>query len=502
MEERIKVERAGYRAVAEQYATDANYDFVCLFARETAPEEYLIYTIFTLRATGQVIIITYPTTDELISLSDLIFPAALFEREIQDQFGLKIAGGHDTRPLVKHECWGEEVFPLRKSFPAAKQLAYRDTALAEEFYPFMEVKGEGTYQIPVGPVHAGIIEPGHFRFSVAGEPIENLEIRLMYVHRGVEKLLENKPLHHLPFIFERISGESSAAYQLAYALLLEKMAGKKVPERVSAIRMILVELERIYNFFSDIAGISVDVAYSYPPERLNLQREMVQQLNERLTGSRFLRNTIFPGGVKISVDESQWQDMVSVLDAANRELDEMLAVFQNSSTFLDRVEETGIVYEKTAKELELTGPPLRATGNSYDVRKAFPYELYGKVEFTVATASGGGVYERLQVKAGEIKNGIAIIRQLKELALSKGALKIEVPEPKPGQEDYLMLETVKGELLVYAVMGDEGRFSRIYLKTPSFTNWAGLTYAVIGEIVPDFPLCNKSFNLSYAENDR
>ena len=502
--ERFDATRTQYRALAEQYATDARYNFLCIFAREIAAQEYLVYTVFTLRECGKVIIITYPTQDELISLSDLIFPAALFEREIQDMFGLKIAGGHDIRPLVKHECWPDGVYPLRKDYPQEQTLEYRETTTrgADEFYRYMEVKGEGTYQIPVGPVHAGIIEPGHFRFSVAGEPIENLEIRLMYVHRGVEKLLENRPISQLPFVFERISGESSVAYQLAFALLVEKMVGKQVPARVSALRMMLLELERIYNFFSDIAGISVDVAYSYPPERLNLQREMVQQLNERLTGSRFLRSTIVPGGVKIAIDEKQWQDLTSVLDKAGQELKEMLGVFENSSTFLDRVEQTGIIYEKTAKELEMTGPGLRATGNGYDVRKAFPFALYDRLEFTASSAEGGGVYERLQVKAGEIMNSIAIIGQLKEFVLSKDALNIALPDLVAGQEDWVMLETVKGELFVYAVVGEDGKFSRIYLKTPSFTNWAGLTYAVVGEIVPDFPLCNKSFNLSYAENDR
>lgn len=502
MKEHLAVKPSEYREVCRNLAEDPNVSFVGMFAREQAADQYVIYTLFTRRTEGKVLIVTYLTGREIISLSDLIYPAALFEREMRDLFGLTIVGGVDIRPLVHHECWPEEVHPLRKAYPQEQRIAYRDEVPEGAYYRYMEVEGEGTYQIPVGPVHAGIIEPGHFRFSVVGEPIENLEIRLMYVHRGVEKMLENRPMEQLPFIFERISGESSAAYQLALALLVEKMAGKKVHPRISATRMVLCELERVYNFLSDLAGIAVDVAYSYVPERLNLHREYVQQLNERLTGSRFLRNTIFPGGVKTVWNQRQWDDLTAVLAAAEAELIELLRVFQSSASFLDRVEQTGIVYPKTAKELELTGPPLRAAGIAYDVRKAFPYELYGQVAFATATADGGGVYERLQVKAQEIRNAIGIIGQLKGQVLGNGPLRVTLPELKAGQEDFVLLETVKGELLVYAVMGEGGRFDRVYLRTPSFNNWAGLTYAVIGEIVPDFPLCNKSFNLSYAENDR
>jgi Ni,Fe-hydrogenase III large subunit len=180
----------------------------------------------------------------------------------------------------------------------------------------------------------------------------------------------------------------------------------------------------------------------------------------------------------------------------------LLRIFHTSASFLDRVEQTGVIYAKTAKDLELTGPPLRAAGVAYDVRKAFPYELYEQVKFSATVAEGGGVYERLHVKAQEIRNAVAIIGQLQEHVLSKAPLQVALPSLKAGQEGHVLLETVKGELLVYAVMGDGDKFDRVYLRTPSFNNWAGLTYVVIGEIVPDFPLCNKSFNLSYAENDR
>lgn len=498
---RLEVQPLDYRELCEKYATDSQYNFISIFARELASGRYMIYTVFADREQGKLTVITYETGSEILSLSDLVYPAALFEREIQDQFGLTIAGGVDTRPLVKHECWPGGVYPLRKMYPQAEQLAYQEIP-ADEYYSFMPVKGEGTYQIPVGPVHAGIIEPGHFRFSTVGEPIENLEIRLMYVHRGVEKLLENRPMNQLNYIFERISGESSAAYQLAYALLVEKLAGKKVNQRISAIRMVFLELERIYNFLGDIAGISIDVAYSYVPERLNLHRELVQQLNERLTGSRFLRNTIVPGAVKMAIAPKQWDDLLQTIEAVDAELTELIKVFNSSASFLDRVEQTGIVYPKTAKELELTGPVLRATGIPYDVRKAFPYELYDQMEYPIATAEGGGVYERLQVKAQEIRNAVTMIRQLKKRVFVSAPLHIDLPEIPAGKEEYVMIETVKGEAMVYGLMGANHRFDRIYVKTPSFTNWAGLTYAVIGEIVPDFPLCNKSFNLSYAENDR
>lgn len=474
--------------------------FISQFCFEKNEDDmYAINIVLSKSKEGYFVILRYEAENEIVSLQDVLHQSNLFEREISDLFGLKIDDGVDTRQLVKHEKWEENVYPLRKSFRYGTKIKEKNEIPK---YEFKKVKGDEGYQIPVGPVHAGIIEPGHFRFSTIGEPIENLEIRLNYKHRGIEKICENIKADKLNLLFERVACESSVAYAESYALLVEKLLSKEVSEDIKALRVVFLELERIYNFLSDVGGMCVDIGFSYPAKKLSFFSEKVRQLCEKVTGSRFMRNAIVPCGINIDFKKESIKDIKNTLNDLSVRINEVIKVTLDSFTFLDRVEHTGIVRKKTAKKLYMTGPVARAAGIKYDVRKKFPYEIYKDLKKDNNMEEIGGVFERYKVKIAEMKDAFEYI--YKALDLIKDDIKRNKPEFNlvEGAEAVSIVETVKGELLVYGKVGKDNHFDRIYFKTPSFTNWKGLTYAVCGEIVPDFPLCNKSFNMSYSENDK
>jgi len=494
----ININPLHYKELVQRLLQSYKLLFVAEFCRQEE-KSFITSTILSNRKEGYFVVISYPTDSELISLGGLVLQSDLFEREISDMYGIKIVDGNDTRNLVKHESWAADVYPMRKEHTFGGKIELKNEIPP---YQFKEVSGDNAYQIPVGPVHAGIIEPGHFRFSVMGEPIENLEIRLMYKHKGIEKLCENVAADKLNLIFERVSGESSVAYAEACAQLLEKLASMSVPDEIRALRVVLLELERIYNFLDDIAGICVDVAYSYPAKKYGYFSEQIHQLCERLTGSRFMRSCIIAGGSNIGFTLENKADILSALNGMKARLEKIINMTVDEVSFLDRVEHTGLVYKDTAKKLYLTGVVGRASGIKYDVRHSFSYELYKDIKKDINVLELGGVFERYLMKIAELKDAFSFIEAALEYIKSDIPISKPAIDLKPGSEAIAAVETVKGELVVYGQAGENNTFNRIYFKTPSFTNWNGLTYAVLGEIVPDFPLCNKSFNMSYSENDR
>lgn len=500
----VDIDISNIRELVNVFLSKYKLKFIAEFCQENwtkakGENSFTINIIFTRSKEGYFVVLRYETQEEIISLQDALFQSQLFEREISDLFGLKIVDGIDVRELVKHEKWQKDIYPLRKSFQHGTKLHEKDEI---PHYKFKEIIGDGAYQIPVGPVHAGIIEPGHFRFSVIGESIENLEIRLNYKHRGVEKLCENIEANQLNLMFERMACESSVAYAESYALLVEKLLNYNVPDEIKALRVVLLELERIYNFLGDIAGICVDVGFSYPAKKYGYFQEQIHQLCERITGSRFMRNAIIPCGINIDFREEQIEDIKATLEGIKSRMNKIIGITIDTVSFLDRVENTGIVRNKTARKLYMTGVVGRASGINYDVRKSFPYEIYEMLKSSNNVEVIGGVFERYKLKISEIWDAFKFI------SISIEYIKKDIVKTKnqfnliEGTEALVAVETVKGELIVYGQVGKNNKFNRVYFKTPSFTNWNGLTYAVLGEIVPDFPLCNKSFNMSYSENDK
>ena len=496
----VKCDKSNIEPIAVLLKTQYRLAFIAEFCVETHIENmFEIKVLLANSRNGYFVVLSYPTNDEIVSLQSNFKQAHLFEREISDLFGLNINGGKDSRNLVKHEIWEENVYPLRKEF------AYGDKIKENHQIPkykFRQIVGDEAFQIPVGPIHAGIIEPGHFRFSVIGEDIENLEIRLNYKHRGIEKIAENIDANKLNLLFERVACESTLAYGEAYALLIEKMLNHQVSHEIKSLRVVFMELERMYNFLTDVSGICLDVGFSYPAKKFGYISERVKQLLERVTGSRYGRDVIVPMGLNIDFGIRDKEDILVTLKSIKGRIKSIADTTLESFTFLDRVENTGIVSKNIAKKLMMTGVAARASGVDYDVRKSFPYEIYGCVKKTNNIETVGGVFERYKIKIEEIMDAFDFVCEaLKNIDANIGK-KRPIIDLKSGMEAISIVETVKGELVVYGKVGENNKFERVYFKTPSFTNWEGLTVAVMDEIVPDFPLCNKSFNMSYSENDR
>lgn len=430
----------------------------------------------------------------LQSLVPRVHSANWYEREIQDMFGLSFQGHPDPRPLVLYDDWPQGVFPLRKDFePSVK------VPRVPREYRFRCMEGEGVYEIPVGPVHAGVIEPGHFRFSVAGEPIMALEVRLGYVHRGVEKLSESTPYHKGVFLAERISGDNSVAHSTAYCQAVERLSETSVPERAEYIRTVLLEMERLYTHIGDIAGIALDTAFAVPAADGYVLRESVLDLNERLTGSRLLRSINAIGGVNKDIDREEAAKVLSRLVDLRQRFERLAATMLASNSMLDRVEGTGVLSWERAQQLGCVGPIARASGINMDVRRDHPYAAYRDMSFQVPVRVSGDVDARTRVRMDEVRESFAIIEQALD-GMPGGPVRGDVKAIPPGRTAVSLVEAPRGELMHWMISGEDAPF-RHKVRDPSFCNWLGMEVAVRGNIVPDFPLINKSFSLSYAGND-
>ncbi|MBI0584574.1 MAG: NADH-quinone oxidoreductase subunit C [Methanomassiliicoccus sp.] len=428
------------------------------------------------------------------SLTPHVNEADWYEREIQDMFGLVAVGHPDPRPLVLYDDWPEGLHPLRKDFP----LSHRPPRERTE-YSFTIVEGEAVYEIPVGPVHAGVIEPGHFRFSVAGEPIINLEVRLGYVHKGIEKLSESTPYSKGVYLAERISGDNGVAHSTAYCQAVESLAACKVPERAEFIRTIMLELERLYNLFGDLAGIALDTAFSVPAANGYLLREKALNLNECLTGSRLLRSVNVLGGVRRDLTGNDREKIVATLVKLKLDFEDLTDLMLTSPSMMDRVETTGRLTTEMARSLNVVGPAARASDVDRDVRRDHPYAAYGRLNFLVPRQSGGDVNARMRVKMDEVRESFSLIDQALD-GMPGGPVRAEVGEIHSGGTAFSLVESPRGEL-VHWIMSGIGAPFRHKIRDASFCNWLAMEQAVLGNIVPDFPLVNKSFNLSYSGND-
>ncbi len=428
----------------------------------------------------------------LTSLATFHYPASRFEREIYDLFGI-VAGGHpDPRPLVRHGFWPLDYFPLRKD---AVPREFTDDGRS---FPFQQVGGEGVYEIPVGPVHAGIIEPGHFRFSVVGETIIDMKSRLYFTHKGTEKLFEGREPAAGVELAERISGDTTVGHALAFCQALEAAAGAAVPERAQYLRVILLEMERLYNHVGDFGAIANDTGYAVAHSHCFRIRERLLRLNKRLTGNRLLRGGIVPGGVAADVPDGL--DLSAEVEAALADFEEIVALALANTLVLDRLEGAGRLTTPTARDHGVLGYVARASGIDTDVRRDHSFAAYRRLSFRVPVFEAGDVKARTLARVEEARESVSLIRQAVR-GRPAGPLAAVLPALPPFAPAFSMVEGWRGAIVHWVMAGADGRLARVKVMDPSFLNWRPLSYALLKNIVPDFPLCNKSFNQSYSGND-
>ncbi len=464
---------------------------------------------------------TYP------SIVSHIPSAVYYEREISDMFGVIAQGNPDTRKLVLHEHWPDNLFPLRKDFDIKTKIKRR----LNDHYKFLKVEGEGICEIPVGPVHAGIIEPGHFRFSIHGENIVNLETRLYYTHKGIEKLAETMTLDEALLLSERISGDESVANSMAYCQAIEKMASIPIPKKAIQIRTICAELERVWNHLGTIAGICTDVGFAYGSSRMNILKEKIMRINEKLSGSRLLFGINRIGGVKADIKPVTLHLSLDEVTSIGQDFDNLVKSLQNTSSFVDRLKGTGIISSKDIIGLGANGVIARCAGIDVDTRKNHPYSYYpyidlkniqgiiDKISYEVElNKRKGDALSRFEVRVIEIKHSIDIIQKTATDILDKNAMGQN--SDNDADDDHSLFnddlknhlqpydnalgytESHRGQTIHWIMLGnDTNRIFRYKIRTASFCNWPLIELAVQNNIVPDFPLINKSFDLSYSGND-
>jgi len=434
------------------------------------------------------------------SLAPLLPCADWHEREMRDLLGIVPVGHPDPRPLVLHDGWPPGLHPLRKDFDP-RTVVPRLTA--PEF-PHLRVEGEGVFEIPVGPIHAGIIEPGHFRFSSVGETVLHLDARLFYTHRGLEKRAEGLHPDDALCVAERLCGACSVAHGLAFVEALEQVAGVGVPPRARWLRSVVLELERLYNHVGDIGNLCAGAAYHWGTSAGARLKERVQRENERLTGHRFLRGYVIAGGVHHDLaDEASEID--ALVQSVGTGLAELLAGLERNPSFVDRLDGTGVLTTAAARDLGVTGVAARASGVDRDARRDHPHaawHLAGAPPVHLTLKSAGDAHSRLKVRADEAADSVGLLRGL--LAnLPPGPLRVAMPdELPPWRVGLSSVESPRGASIHWLRADAHGRIDRYHVRSASYANWPAVPLAALSAIVPDFPLVNKSFELCYACTDR
>jgi len=424
------------------------------------------------------------------SLAGLSFPAGRFERELHDLFGIVPVGHPLPRRLVRHPHWPAGWYPMRRDCGDPPVFTDADT----EPFPFLLVDGPGVYEIPVGPVHAGMIEPAHFRFSVVGETIVELKARLWFTHRGIEKHFEGRPALDAVPLAERISGDTSVAHALAYTLAVEDALGIMMPPEGQRLRAALVELERLYNHVADLGGIANDVGYPIANAHALRLREQLLRLNETVTGHRLLRGAIRPGAVSLTAAPD-----FAAINAVAASAVELAEITLAGSVVRDRFTGTAVLTKAQAGDLGCLGVVARASGMCGDARVDHPFV---PLAVTPIVHTGGDVLARYLVRRDEI----AVSAELISALIADGPLAVTASSPsatrrEPNNHGVGIVEGWRGAIVHRVETDRDGVLTRVKIVDPSWFNWPALPVALADTIVPDFPLANKSFNLSYAGND-
>ena len=455
---------------------------------------YAVHAALTVQS--GLLVITLPLAGESFPDISDIFPAAnRMQRTAYDLFGVSAANAADQRKWLRHAAWPEGMFPLRKAFDGGAVFANGD-----DDYPFVQVGGEGVHEIPVGPVHAGTIEPGHFRFSIVGEGVLRLEERLAYKHKGIEKRFEQMDLNQGTRLAGRISGDSTVAYAWAYAMAVESACGMTPPPRALWLRALLLERERVGQHLWDLGFMGSDAGLAFGLAQFSCLREDMLRTNAALFGHRYLMDSIVPGGVARDLDSEGIAGIRREINALGKTVALLKGIYDEHAGLQDRFIGCGRVKPELADRLGLAGLAGRASGMAWDLRAQFPPIPYDGFEVRMATHRNGDVAARATVRFEEIAESLRLIGLILA-GLPAGDIAAPVPDAPESAFGIGWVEAWRGEVLVALETGPDGRIRRCHPHDPSWQNWPLLERAVLGNIVPDFPLINKSFNLSYSGHD-
>jgi Ni,Fe-hydrogenase III large subunit/Ni,Fe-hydrogenase III component G len=524
-----------------QQVHDGGGRLVALWGSDERQQRGFVLHVVLINETGMVCL-NVPLSAEQPVYPDIsrIFPAASrMQRATYDLLGIYAHDGNDHRKWLRHAAWHSGSFPLRKDFdaaasrtplpntldettshstrlqePAAKSLVISQAGEGANVhspaengdqtlddYPFVHVEGQGVHEIPVGPVHAGIIEPGHFRFSIIGERVLRLEERLGYTHKGIEKRFESMTLQQGAKLAGRVSGDSTVAYAWAYAMAAESIAGVTPSNRALWLRALLLERERVANHLGDLGYLGNDVALSFGFAQFWILKEQVLRNNATLFGHRYLMDKIVPGGVTVNLSAEGKRVIEQECTMLEREVRVLRSIYDEHAGVQDRFIGTGRVEPRLAAQLGLCGLAGRASAQAWDARVQFACAPYDKLDVRMAAYRNGDVAARVIVRFDELFESLRLQREILVNLIYEDEAPATIEKLPPQGFGIGMVEGWRGEVMVAIHSDAQGNLARVHPHDPSWQNWPLLEHAVIDNIVPDFPLINKSFNLSYSGQD-
>lgn len=480
---------------------EAGAKLISMWGEDNGNDADKFYLNLTFYVNKDLIVLKMPLSVDDPHYQDIssIFPTAnRLQRTTFDLLGIKVIHANDDRKWISHNKWNIDHFPLQKE-PFINQSLITDDKHA---YRFSQVKGQGVHEIPVGPVHAGIIESGHFRFQVVGEKILRLEQRFGYKHKGIEKRFESLNFFDAAKLAGRISGDSTVAFSWAYAMAIENVAKITPPKRSLWIRALLLERERIMNHLGDIGALINDTGFSFGLAHFSRLKEDILRINEGIFGHRYLMDIIIPGGVQSDLTNNDLKLIREELISLKNEVQDLKNIVDQHGGVQDRFHGTGILTPNQAEDLEIFGLCARASGISCDQRIHNPSFPYTELNVNEIIKKQGDVWARVEVRFGEIFESIRILNHiLHVLRTLNEAIAVEISTIPNNEEGYGWVEGFRGSVFIAIKTGNDNFLSRVHPHDPSSLNWPALEIAVLGNIVPDFPLINKSFNLSFAGAD-
>jgi len=495
----LRVTREEWRQLARDLAA-AGGRLLALWASGDERAAARVHAVFLTERRALAMRLELADADEPVPGLEDLFPAATrLQRAMADLSGVACTDP-DKRPWLRHAAWPAGYRPLIDSPPLLPPTRPDGALPAIEDYGFVRVEGDGVHEIAVGPVHAGIIEPGHFRFSAVGEKVLRLEERLGYVHKGIEHRFSELPLLEGHRLAARVSGDSAVAFSWAYCQALEGLAATPIPVRAAWLRALCLELERIANHLGDLGALGNDAGFAFGLAQFSRLKEQLLRATEAAVGARYLMQAIVPGGTDFDLGLREARALGACVHSIAREAALLRTVYDEHEGVRDRFSGAGGVAPELAQRLGLIGLAGRASGQSIDLRIDLPCEPYGQLAVARCGRSEGDVAARVAMRFDELQESCRLIALILE-GLPGGACRIELAAPPSGKLGIGIIEGWRGPVLLALESGPAGAIRRCHPHDPSWQNWPVLEHAIIGNIVPDFPLINKSFNLSYSGHD-